>query len=104
GARPSFVISYASVGLATQSVLAGTPQLLLPTDVEKQMVAQRLHKQRLGWWIDSKNLSRNVDVALDRLLDGQHLWLACKEVRFTAQRRLPKDSFAQEVEEAIKRL
>ena len=68
------------------------------------MVAQRLHKQRLGWWIDSKNLSRNVDVALDRLLDGQHLWLACKEVRFTAQRRLPKDSFAQEVEEAIKRL
>jgi len=90
--QASLVISYASVGLATQSILAGVPQLLLPTDVEKQMVAQRLHQQRLGWWIDGKNLSRNVEVALDRLLDGQHLSLACKEAQFTARRHLPKDS------------
>lgn len=44
----SLIVGYGSVGTSTRAVLAKVPQLVFPTDFEKQMVGWRIQKQGLG--------------------------------------------------------
>ncbi|OOG79569.1 hypothetical protein B0E41_23075 [Hydrogenophaga sp. A37] len=44
----SLIVGYGSVGISTRAVLANVPQLIFPTDLEKQMVGRRIQKQGLG--------------------------------------------------------
>jgi hypothetical protein len=44
----SLIVGYGSVGISTRAVLAKVPQLIFPTDFEKQMVGRRIQQQGLG--------------------------------------------------------
>ena len=46
--QASLIVGYGSVGISTRAVLAGLPQLVFPTDVEKLMVGRRIQQQGLG--------------------------------------------------------
>lgn len=66
--QASFVVSHGSIGTATRAVLAGLPHLAIPTDVEKSMVAQRLHEQGLGIFVGLRQAPSEMDRAFDLLL------------------------------------
>lgn len=102
--KASLVVSYGSVGVSTRAVLAGVPQIVLPPDAEKGMVAKRLHEQRLGIYLDMKHASSGIDRALDQII-GTDLYLdACKKAQRKLQSEQAGRSFGGEVDRAIEQL
>jgi len=67
------VVNYGSTTLVNQALLAGKPQLMLPTDVEKWLVARRVAAQRTGivarWPVTDDSLV----AALHGLLHDPHI-------------------------------
>lgn len=64
------VVNYGSTTLVCQALLAGKPQLMLPADVEKWLVARRVHSQGAGVALGLGAVAADIGIALERLLDG----------------------------------
>lgn len=70
--RCDAVVNYGSTTLVCQSLLAGKPQLMLPTDIEKWMVAGRVHRQGAGVVLHSRASEAALAMALESVLnDGR---------------------------------
>jgi hypothetical protein len=65
-----WVVGYGSSGFAAQAVLAGLPQLLVPFDLEKQMISRRISALGAGLMITSLE---DIQPAADRALRGDCL-------------------------------
>jgi hypothetical protein len=66
-----FCINYGSATMVCQSLLAGKPQLMVPVDTEKQMIAKRVSSAGLGV-VDDTTPNR-FDVQIDKLLNDTTL-------------------------------
>jgi hypothetical protein len=71
------VVNYGSPGLVTHAVLTGKPQLMIPLDVEKYLVARRVEAQGLGVMV-RPDAGRHVTadgirLALVRLLNSRDI-------------------------------
>jgi UDP:flavonoid glycosyltransferase YjiC (YdhE family) len=100
----SLVVGYGSIGIATRAVMAGVPQLLVPTDVEKGMLAQRIHEQRLGIYLDLKRIPGEVDHAIELLLKTCAYRKTCQEAKRQSLGRLAAHSFEEALVSAAHRL
>lgn len=100
----SLVVSYGSVGISTRAVLAGIPQIVIPTDVEKGMVAQRLHEQGLGIYLDPRRASLGIDRALDQLLGTDVYRERCKAIQLQVQSAQAGRTFSEEIHAEMNRL
>lgn len=72
------VINYGSSGVLNATLLAGKPQLMLPTDMEKLMFARRVERQGAGvaWRASRGHPGR----AIDRLLNDSALSASAQQV------------------------
>ncbi len=61
------IVSYGSIGLASQAILAGKPHLIVPSDVEKLLLAKRIVSQGLGIALNPLNLSDTLAEGLSRV-------------------------------------
>ncbi|MGE0348396.1 glycosyltransferase [Hydrogenophaga sp.] len=100
----SFVVSYGSVGIATRAVLAGIPQIVIPTDIEKGMVAQRLHEQGLGICLKPRRASHGLDKALDQMLGTDVYRERCKAIQLQVQCAQAERTFSKEIHAEMDRL
>lgn len=60
------VINYGSSGFLNTALLAGKPQLMIPTDMEKLMFARRVERQGAGltWYASKGSMRRAIDQLL----------------------------------------
>ncbi len=65
------VVNHGSAGLASQTLLAGKPQLMLPSDVEKHLIAQRVVCCGGGTLLKIGARSVQIQPALEQLLSAQ---------------------------------
>ena len=87
------VINYGSSGVLTATLLAGKPQLMLPTDMEKLMFARRV--EQLGAGVEWQAHQGRLEQAMDRLLKDPTLVAVAQGIasrhgarQFELQRRL----------------
>jgi hypothetical protein len=64
------VVCHASIGLASESLLAGKPLLLLPAHIEQHMVAQRIRELGAGLSVDPEDARPDFKVLLRQLVDN----------------------------------
>jgi glycosyltransferase involved in cell wall biosynthesis/UDP:flavonoid glycosyltransferase YjiC (YdhE family) len=67
------VVNYGSSTFVCQTLLAGKPQLMLPLDEEKRLVARRVEQSALGLMLEHGASRAGVTLAVDALLDDAAL-------------------------------
>ena len=65
-----WVVNYGSTTFVCQAVLAGKPQLMLPTDAEKWLVARRVHAQGAGVAVTDRATIDEIGRSLARVGEG----------------------------------
>jgi UDP:flavonoid glycosyltransferase YjiC (YdhE family) len=94
------VINYGSPGIVTHALLAGKPQLMIPIDVEKHLVSQRVQAQGLGVMVGWDAGGQVIREGLNRLLDSPDFTAASTWV--AGQRALQLARIEDQVEGLLK--
>lgn len=73
------VLSYGATNFVCQALLAGKPQLVLPMDVEKRLIANRVawHGAGIVW---HRHAEEDLHLCLDRLLHAEALATAARDI------------------------
>lgn len=95
--KATLVVGYGSVGMSTHAVLAGVPQLILPTDLEKLMVAQRIHWQQLGICLEPGWGAVDLEQALHQLLHNDMYRQKCKAAMLKTEIKIESSCFLSRV-------
>ncbi len=79
------VVNYGSSSLVCQSLLAGKPQLMMPSDTEKMLIARRVSQLKAGAVIDSRwptpAIRREVQAALRSVSEEEVLRAITQQYR-----------------------
>jgi UDP:flavonoid glycosyltransferase YjiC (YdhE family) len=80
------VINYGSAAFVNMALLAGKPQLMLPTDAEKWLIAHRVAKQNLGcvsaWPFSAEALATGIERVLDKRAESRLATLDTAQYRY----------------------
>jgi UDP:flavonoid glycosyltransferase YjiC (YdhE family) len=74
------VINYGSAGLVSQTLIAGKPQLMVPSDVEKHLIASRVVACGGGAMLHARASPAHIQQAVDRLLSGKQRLPLCEPI------------------------
>jgi hypothetical protein len=96
------VVNYGSSTLICQALLAGKPQLMLPTDVEKWLIAQRV--KRLGAGLVNAAIPLTLDPKGMRALLSPKMVTRAREIasRYSGIERLLPDAVDRWVESVVR--
>jgi UDP:flavonoid glycosyltransferase YjiC (YdhE family) len=62
------VVNYGSAGLVSQTLMAGKPQLMMPSDVEKHLIASRVAACGAGLMLNARASSVQIRQAVEQIL------------------------------------
>ncbi|HEV7610185.1 MAG TPA: nucleotide disphospho-sugar-binding domain-containing protein [Steroidobacteraceae bacterium] len=74
------IVSHASAGVACEALIAGKPQLFIPLDREKMLIAQRLTQLKVALMLPPGAPAAQASLSMQRLLDDSGFTLAAKKI------------------------
>jgi Erythromycin biosynthesis protein CIII-like, C-terminal domain len=79
------IVSHASAGVACEALIAGKPQLFIPIDREKLLIAQRLIRSKVALMLPPSRPASMAPASVQRLLDDAAFASAAKASAATLQ-------------------